>query len=166
MDKVISTALLTIAAVLAAVMVINTMIPALGRSGGSVLSASTEAADIIKTDIEIISVLTASTEIYVWVKNVGVVDIVDIDKADVFLEDVGAASFTRMTYEIGSVTNDCTASPASTDEWVYCYEDGETLWKPNDTIKVTILLTGAPSGEYKVQFATSNGVTVDKTFSV
>ena len=165
MDKVISTALLTIAAVLAAVMVINAMLPALGRSGGSVLSASTEAANIIKTDVEIISVLTVSSEVYVWVKNVGAADIKDIDKSDVFLEDVGAASFTRMTHDSGQ-DGLCNYVPSTPDEWAYCIEDGATLWKPGNTIKITILLTGAPTGQYKVQFATSNGVSVDKTFSV
>lgn len=165
MDKVITTAILSIAAVLAAVMVINAMLPALGESGSSVLSSSTAASEIIKTDTEIVVVATLSTEIYVWVKNVGSLDITEIDSMDVFLEVVGTG-FTRMTYDTTSVTNNCTASPASTNQWLYCYEDGETLWNPTYTIRVIIELGSTPSGDYKIQIVTGNGVSAEKSFSV
>ena len=99
MDKVITTALLTIAAVIASVIVVNTMVPALGRGSSSVVGSSAVSAEQIKTNVEIITVTAISTEIYVWVKNVGAVEILSIDDSDVFLKDVGAASFDRMPYE-------------------------------------------------------------------
>ena len=46
MDKVLVTTLLTMAAVVAAVMVVNTMLPALGRSTSAVLSSSTAATRV------------------------------------------------------------------------------------------------------------------------
>ena len=163
MDKVITTALLTIAAVVAAVMVVNALLPALGRSGTSVLSSSRAASDIIKTDTEIVVVATLSTEIYVWIKNVGSSNILEIDKLDVFLED--GTGLTRMTYETGSPTNDCTYLPLA-NNWAYCYEDGQTLWTPTNTIKVIINLGSAPSGDYRIQIVTGNGVAAEKSFSV
>ena len=94
MDKVIVTALLTMAGVIGAILVINTVLPALGRSGSSVLSSSSAASDIIKTDIKIIAVEATGTSVYVWVKNVGSGNVLAISRGDAFLEDVGT-SFTR-----------------------------------------------------------------------
>ena len=114
MDKVIVTALLTIASIFAAVMVVNTMLPALGRSGSSVLGSSAASAEQIKTNVEIITVTAIGTEVYVWVKNVGAVEILSIDDSDVFLEDVGAASFDRMPYEAPLPADDpCADAPAN-----------------------------------------------------
>ena len=166
MDKVVTTALLTLAAVAAGIMVINALLPALGSSGGSILSSSNAASDQIKTNVAIIAVATdvPSAEIYVWIKNVGSNNIESIDLADVFLQT--SASFNRIGYDTGSVTNDCDASPASTDQWMYCYEESEIIWKPKKTIKVTISVTSLPADEYAVQFTTNNGITAHKSFSV
>ena len=166
MDKVITTALLTMGAVLASVMVINTMLPALGRSGGPVLSSSSAASEQVKTNVVVVAVLTdvPSAEIYAWIKNVGANEIESIDLSDVFLQT--SAAFTRMTYDTTSVTNDCSASPASTGQWMFCYEGDETLWNTADTIKVTISVASLPADDYVVQFTTNNGVTAHKTFSI
>ena len=90
MDKVLVTTLLTMAAVVAAVMVVNTMLPALGRSSSAVLSSSSAAADRLKTDTEIIHVSTDTTGspelVYAWVKNVGAADILAITSSDLFFK--------------------------------------------------------------------------------
>ena len=167
MDKVITTALLTIAGVIAAVMVVNTMLPVTGRSSSSILSSSAAAANQIKTDVEIVTVTAIGNEIYVWVKNVGAADIPSIDDSDVFVEDVGT-SFDRFTFSLPEDTSpDCdTATPAPTF-WTFCKEEAWDVWKPGRTVKLTITLSGgAASGEYLVRFVTSNGVAVEKTFSV
>ncbi|MFP6891075.1 MAG: hypothetical protein VCF07_15255, partial [Nitrospinota bacterium] len=73
MDKVIVTGLLVIASVTAAVLVITTILPTISSSSQSVASAQREAADRMRTSIEIIAVSSnaAGTQIDVWVKNVG-----------------------------------------------------------------------------------------------
>ncbi len=164
MDKVITTALLTLASVLVAVMALNVLLPAIGRSSTSVLSSSAASSSAIKTDIEIITVATSSAEVHLWVKNVGAVDITGIDGSDVFLEDVGT-SFTRIAHEAGSPTNNCNYSPPA-NSWAFCYVGGETRWKPDNTIKVIIRLAAPPSGIYKVRVVTDNGVPGEKSFSV
>ena len=166
MDKVITTALLTIAAVIASVIVVNTMVPALGRGSSSVVGSSAVSAEQIKTNVEIITVTAISTEIYVWVKNVGAVEILSIDDSDVFLKDVGAASFDRMPYEAPLPADDPCADAPANGNWWYCLEEGAPSWKPGNTVQVTIERSPAPSGEYLVRFVTSNGVSVEKTFSV
>ena len=72
MDKVLTTALLTIAAVVAAVMVVNAILPAVGTGSTSVVSSSRAAADRMKTAIEIIHAThTNGNGVLFWVKNVG-----------------------------------------------------------------------------------------------
>ena len=163
MDKVVTTALLTIASLLAGVMVVNTILPALGRSGGSVLSSSTAASEIIKTEVEIISIAASSSQIVVWIKNVGAATIEEIEKSEVFVEDIGT-SFTRIAHDSGQ-TGSCTFAPSTVNEWAYCVEDGEALWKTAGTVKIVILWSGAPSGLYQLQFVTANGVRAEKAFS-
>ena len=167
MDKVIVTALLTAASVIAAVMVVNVVMPALGKSGSSVMSSSSAAAEVIKTDIEIIAVATnaADTEIYVWIKNVGASRISAIDRSDVFLERV-ATSFTRQNYEDPGATDACANAPATSGNWWYCLEDNETLWKPNTTVKITLTVGALVPDNYTIQYITSNGVKAEKDFSV
>ena len=165
MDKVITTALLTIAGVIAAVMVVNTMLPVTGRSSSSILSSSAAAANQIKTDVEIVTVTAIGSEIYVWVKNIGAADIPSIEDSDVFVEAVGT-SFTRFTVSIEDTSADCDAAGPAAGLWNYCKEEAWDVWKVGRTVKLTITLSGAASGEYLIRFVTSNGVAVEKTFSV
>ena len=155
MDKVLVTTLLTIAAVVAAVMVINTMLPALGSGGSSVLSSSGAASSQIKTNVNIIAVATETTTpaVYVWIKNVGATDVLAITKSDVFLQT--PTDYIRMDYDADSEPN----------TWLYSIAENETVWKPGNTVKVTITLTSLAEGEYVVKFTTNNGVSDEESFS-
>ena len=155
MDKVLVTTLLTMAAVVAAVMVVNTMLPALGRSTSAVLSSSTAASDRLKTDTEIIHVATdtATFKVYAWIKNTGASEITAIDSGDLFYKT--STTFDRLTYNAG----------ACTDCWSYSIED-DTVWNPGVTIKVTVHLTSLATGNYLVRFVTRNAVVAEKEFTV
>ncbi|MBM3944322.1 MAG: hypothetical protein FJ317_02395 [SAR202 cluster bacterium] len=141
MDKVLTTTLLTMAAVVAAIMVINTMIPALGQSSGSLISTTDSAASRIKTDLDIIHVATntSTNQILIFVKNVGVAEITAIDQADVFLQ-TGTASFERVSYNV-----------VPTPNWAYSILDGATAWTTGRTIQITITVASLTSGDYKVE---------------
>lgn len=154
MDKVLTTALLTIAAIVAAVMVVNAILPALGTGGGSVVSSSTAAADRIKTAIEIIHVAPPSgNEVHFWVKNVGASEIQGIENADVFVE--GSDEY-RMQFGNAAPPTDCSGS-ANDNKWFYNYEDANDSWTKSTTVRITVCVSGnAPTA---VQFTTANGVT-------
>lgn len=156
MEKVIATALLTTAAVVAAVMLINALLPSVTRGSSSIQSSSRSASSQIETDIDIIAIDYPTSTVVLWIKNVGAADVIAINNSDVFLEETGGVSFTRMTYE------DPQATP---DTWRYVLEDNETVWKPNNTIRIVITLAGAASGDYEVTFITHNGVEAKKKFS-
>ncbi len=157
MDKVLVTTLLTMAAVVAAVMVVNTMLPALGRSTSAVLSSSSAASARLKTDTEIIHVASDTSGspkiVYAWVKNVGGAEITAIDSSDLFFKT--STTFDRLSYN-ASCSSNC---------WSYTIED-DTIWRPGTTIKVTINLTTLASGDYLVRFVTHNAVSAEKEFTV
>ena len=158
MDKVLVTTLLTMAAVVAAVMVVNTMLPALGRSTSAVLSSSTAASDRLKTDTEIIHVATDTSafKVYAWVKNTGATEITAIDSGDLFYKT--SSTFDRLPYN-------ASASCPGSSCWSYTIED-DTIWSPGVTIKVTVHLTTLPTGNYLVRFVTRNAVVAEKEFTV
>ena len=153
MDKVLVTTLLTMAAVVAAVMVVNTMLPALGRSSSAVLSSSAAASNRLKTDTEIIHISTDTSSflVYAWVKNVGATDIIAITSSDLFFKT--ATTFDRLPHGSGA------------QYWEYSIED-DTVWRPGVTIKITVHLTSLAAGDYLVRFVTHNAVTADKEFTV
>lgn len=143
------------AAVVAAIMVVNTMLPALGRSTSAVLSSSTAASDRLKTNTEIIHIATDTStfKVYAWVKNVGAAEITAIDASDLFYKT--STSFDRLPYNAAACTG-C---------WSYSIED-DTIWRPGATIKVTVHLTSLAAGDYMVRFVTHNAVAAEKEFTV
>ena len=155
MDKVLTTTLLTMAAVIAAVMVINTILPALGRSSSSLLSSTGAASERIKTDVKVVHIATDSSanEVYIWVKNVGAAEVTAISDSDVFHESTSTT--TRLDYNTGS-----------NPYWNYNIEGTKTTWKPGVTIKITIFLASLPGGDYEFRLITNNGESTEKSFSV
>ena len=141
---------------MAAVMVVNTMLPALGRSTSAVLSSSTAASDRLKTDTEIIHVATdtATFKVYAWIKNTGATEIIAIDSGDLFYKT--STTFDRLTHGGSGCAAPC---------WEYTVED-DTVWSPGVTIKVTLHLTTLPTGNYLVRFVTRNAVVAEKEFTV
>ena len=145
MDKVLTTALLTIAAIVAAVMVVNAILPAVSTGSTSVVSSSRAAADRMKTAIEIIHVAETSTSTKFWVKNVGSTDIPVDENVDVFLDD------DPLEYN----SDQSTCGPK---EWYY---EGDA-WVPSETIEIVICFPN--SGPGTIHFITANGKTAKKSF--
>ena len=119
------------------------------------LSSSGAASTQLKTSIDIIAVHPTSTNVYVWIKNVGSADILAIEKSDVFLQT--PTDFIRMSYN-------------ETPGWAFAIEDGTptSTWKPGYTLKVTITLESAlqAGDDYVFKFTTNNGVSDEESFSL
>ena len=96
-----------------------------------------------------------ATDVDVWVKNVGTVDIATIDHSDVFFGEEG--NFERVTY--GGETP---------PYWGYQIEGGNSVWRPTITIKTTIHLASSLSSgtTYLVKMVIPNGISDQLTFSV
>ena len=156
MEKAISSGLLIIASVVAALALINAVIPALGKSSSALVNANAAASDRIKTDIEIVHATgdSSAKTVTVWVKNIGTITIEDITASDIFLDTPSSVS--RLSYTSGCVS-DC---------WDYALEGGATDWKNTETVKFTLTLSSLSSGVYSVRVSVFNGVSADKDFSI
>ncbi len=156
MEKAITTALLMIASIIAAMALINAVIPAANRTSGALLTANAAAADRIKTDIEIVhaSGNAATDKITVWVKNIGSQRIIPINASDVILEtpDVGVL---RLPYQSGW----------SSECWDYVVEGSGSDWENTVTVKFT-LSTSVVAGVYSVTISVFNAISATEDFSV
>ena len=156
MDKVIVTALLTIGAVTAALVVIVAMGPSIADSSQAVAESQNEAADRIRTSIEIIAVTADSggTQIDAWVKNVGVEPISPVNKTDVFVITPGTR-YDAMTYSTAPGDKTWKEDPVPSP------------WDRSDTLHIIIDLSASALtvGDHQLRVTTRNGITADMTFS-
>ena len=154
MEKVITTAMLVIASLVAALALINAVLPATGKSAGALATANSEAAKRIKTDIDVIYATgNTSGTITIWVKNVGAQVINSVKDSDIIVSKPGGVS--RLSYESG----------CSTECWDFTLEDSASAWSTTVTVKFTVT-TSVAAGSYSVSVAAPNGVTAVKDFSV
>ncbi len=171
MDKVLSTILLVVAAVVCVVLVINAVYPAITSSSGALSSVSASMNERIKSQIKIINATgeldkngnwqdTNSNgyfDVFVWVKNIGTVPVDDIKHCDVFLAgnntiwtwipyvDYAGSTFPRWSYVLGNSTE----------------------WGIANTLMIEISYNSPlPSGLYNVKVMIPNGVSDEYDFSM
>ena len=157
MDKAITSGLLIIASVIASIALINAVIPAMSKSSGALVTANAEAADRIRTDIEVIHVAskTSPDQVIVWVKNIGLNTIKPIESGDIFLTT--PTEVKRLSH----------GSSSGAEYWDYTIENG-TAWTTTVTVKMTLHLTNGTivAGGYNVIVNVYNSVNASKDFSV
>ena len=156
MGTSITTALLMIASIIAAMALINAVIPAASRTSGALLTANAAAADRIKTDIEIVHASGNATtdKITVWVKNIGSQRIIPINASDVILETPNNGDL-RLPYQSG----------CSSECWDYVVEGSGSDWENTVTVKFT-LSTSVVAGVYSVTVSVFNAISATEDFSV
>ncbi|MBN1856780.1 MAG: hypothetical protein JW846_07505 [Dehalococcoidia bacterium] len=151
MDKAITTILLLIAGIVCTVMVINTVYPAVNRSTAAMVSIAGKADERLQTQIEIIQTAPVGNDVHVWIKNIGTTQVQAIEQSDLFFGAPGAQ--TRISYGSGS------------PYWEYQIENN-TEWMPMATLKLTIHLAAAPSGNYVMKLVLPNGISDEHVFGV
>jgi len=171
MDKVLSTILLVVAAVVCVVLVINAVYPAITSSSGALSSISASMNERIKSQIKIINATgeldkngnwqdTNSNgyfDVFLWLKNIGTVPVDDIGRCDVFLAgnstiwtwipyvDYAEGSFPRWSYVLGNSTE----------------------WGIANTLMIEISYSSSlTSGPYNVKVMIPNGVSDEYDFSM
>jgi len=169
MDKTITTALLIIASVVAAVLVINAVFPAISRSSSSIAQISDRMNERIETQISIVYAtgeLDASHvwqdtdsdghfDVTVWVKNVGSARILGVDQADIFFGETGSTSRIPYVDDAGGGHPD----------WSYSLENG-TEWDNTTTLKISIHYASALTTDtYVVKVITPSGAYDELCFS-
>ena len=167
MEKVITSMLLMIAAIVASVVVINSVLPSVQRTGTDITAASDVVGDRLRTDVRIIEATgtAGSDTVYVWVKNTGASNIPSIDKTDVFFGET--TNFERVGYDDQPTCPTPNPGPRVQPCWQYGIENG-ARWEPTDTVRLTIYLDYnlTAATEYVVSIVLPNGVATKVTFSV
>jgi flagellar protein FlaG len=171
MDKVLSTILLVVAAVVCVVLVINAVYPAITSSSGALSSISASMNERIKTQVKIIHAtgeLNSSGnwvdtnsdgdfDVLVWIKNIGTEPVDDIGRCDVFLSGSNTI-WTWIPY--------VDYAAGSYPRWSYVIENG-TEWATATTLMIKIHYSSPlTSGQYNIKVMAPNGVSDEYDFSM
>ena len=150
----ITAAILTIAAIIAAVAVSSTIIPELGKTSSAIVVSNSTAVERIRSGLDIVYVTgdTATNQVLIWINNTGTTTLEDVEGADLILDKPSGAD--RIPHGSG------------TEYWTYVFEDGEASWTPTTTVKITINLTSLAAGFYKTKIGMPNGASASSEFSV
>ncbi len=147
--------MLIVGSVVAAFAVFNGVYPAVERSTQAVSSAADAVNERMTSQVEIIQVSAAGTNVDAWIKNVGSTRIGGVEASDVFFGLDGGVA--RVAYGTEG-------SPVP--YWSYQLEGGNTQWGQAVTNRVTIHLASAPTaGAYQLKFVIPNGIFDETVFS-
>lgn len=158
--------LLTIAAIVGVVSVVNVVLPAINRAGNALVSSADVADDRLSSRVEIIHATgqDTATEAEVWAKNTGASRLTALTKIDVFF---GPSTNYERIPSGGTIEADppvaCTPTPC------FKYEiENDTNWDPTATLHIVIFLTDAlaAGNTYYVKVVASNGVEDAKFFTL
>jgi hypothetical protein len=159
--------LLMIAAIVATVVVINSVLPSIQRTSSDIVAASDFVGNRLRSDVKIIETVGADGEdrVLVWAKNVGAADILALDRLDVFFGETG--NFERVTYDPSNNCPNPLPPPRTEPCWQYEIE-GDTRWRPYVTVRIEIYLDYnlAAGNDYVITVVLPNGVSTSKVFSL
>jgi hypothetical protein len=158
LDKILVTIFLTIAGVVTAVLLFNTIYPAVIESGTAMTGMEGRIDERLKSQIEIIHATGKSTnsDVSAWVKNIGSLRISAIERCDIFFGLEG--DFARIPY----------GSDEDPPYWEYALEGDDTEWDSSATLKILIRYGGSfpPAGRYFLKVVLPNGVSDEYYFSI
>ena len=167
MDKVITSMLLIISAVVATVVVVNSVLPAIQRTSSDIVAASDVLGRRLRSDVKIIetSGVAGDDFVQIWAKNVGASDIPSLDKIDVFFGE--ANGFERITYDAEPTCPNPSPPPRTENCWQYSVEN-DTEWTPYSTLRITVYLTyDLQAGtEYVSTIVLPNGLSASRVFTL
>jgi flagellar protein FlaG len=163
-DEAISTAILTVATIIAALVLVNAMYPALYSASGSILSMNDRSSDRLRTEMTVLTEWCPAGRpddigLQVWVKNTGsrAISAADMAEADAFLY-TGNGSGTRLPRS------------APPDSWSYTIlsGNGDATWDPAETIMITVHYDtpgGLSPGTLRFRLVLPNGVYAEDEFA-
>jgi flagellar protein FlaG len=152
---IISEGIILVASIIIAAGFSATVLNQMGVFKSTLISAGAAEKEIALTRIKIIyATNSTSSDVKIWVKNIGSNPVVGLDKVDVF--------FGKLNY-VERIPYDEVSAPS----WVYANGTG-TQWQSKQTLEINVS-SDSPlesSVTYIVRVATPNGVSDDYIFSV
>lgn len=162
MDKTITTALLIIISMITALMLFNTVYPAVMSGGDAIARMSYRAEERLNTQIKIIHAASeldndgvwhdtntnGHFETFIWIKNIGNTRIVAVESLDLFFGPEGNS---------GRILSQAAAA-GSYPYWTWTLENSAE-WSPTTTLRIAIHYANVPeSGRYYAKAYTASGV--------
>ncbi|MGQ9571945.1 MAG: hypothetical protein ACUVV3_01980 [Dehalococcoidia bacterium] len=167
MDKVITSMLLIIAAIVSTVVVVNSVLPAIQRTSSDIVAASDVVGRRLRSDVKIIETVGVAGEdsVQIWAKNVGSSNIPSLDKIDVFFGET--TDFERISYDPEDTCPNPSPPPRTENCWQYTLENDDN-WAPYATLRITIYLTYnlETDKDYVSTIVLPNGLSASKVFSL
>ncbi len=152
---IISEGIILVASIIIAAGFSATVLNQMGVFKSTLIAAGAAEKEIALTRIKVIyATNSSSSDVKIWVKNIGLNPVAGLDRVDVF--------FGRLNY-LERIPYDEVAAPT----WVYANGTG-TQWQSKETIEIDVtsdntLETGVT---YVVRVATPNGISDDYIFSI
>ena len=167
MDKVITSMLLIIAAIVATVVVINAVLPSIQRTSSDIAAASDIVGRRLRSDVRIVETAGVVGEdfVQIWAKNVGASNIPALEKIDVFFGET--TDFERIGYDAEDTCPNPSPPPRTENCWQYVLEN-DTKWAPFATLRITVYLTyNLETGkDYVSTIVLPNGIIASKVFTL
>ena len=167
MDKVITSMLLIISAVVATVVVVNSVLPAIQRTSSDIVAASDVLGRRLRSDVKIIetSGVAGDDFVQVWAKNVGASNIPSLTKIDVFFGETDG--FERIAYDPEDTCPNPSPPPRTENCWQFALEN-DTEWTPYATLRITVYLTyDLEAGtDYVSTIVLPNGLSASRVFTL
>jgi archaellum component FlaG (FlaF/FlaG flagellin family) len=138
MDRVIVTGLLIIAGVITAVILLGVLSTSVGDTAQTIKTTGKQADAQTKSGITILQVLAHGngTQLDIWVKNTGSIQIQPLEKVDVFLMDIEGSWGDYITYLPG-------VPIGGENTWRVLSQVG-LKWNPGDTFQLRASLPANP----------------------
>jgi hypothetical protein len=159
--------LLIISAVVATVVVVNSVLPAIQRTSSDIVAASDVLGRRLRSDVKIIetSGVAGDDFVQVWAKNVGASEIPSLTKIDVFFGETDG--FERIAYDPEATCPDPSPPPRTENCWQFALEN-DTEWTPYATLRITVYLTyDLEAGtDYVSTIVLPNGLSASRVFTL
>ncbi len=156
-----SEAILIIASVVIATSIAGVVMSQVGVFESTFTATSESQKDMMLTKVKIVyATNTTDNNVSIWVKNIGINPITDVDKLDVYYGEIDQVL--NMVYTEGCIAADTCID----EEWDYDNKP-VPLWQIMDTFSLNITDFDLQKDvTYVVSITTSNGVTDEHIFSL
>ncbi len=155
--SVLSEGILIIASVILASVIAGIIMHQVGVFESSFTATSEGQKKMMLTKIKIVyATNTTDSHVNVWVKNIGVNPILDVNKTDVYFGEINAVTniFHNTTFQ-------------AEDTWMYDQPLPQPAWQIGETHSINITDSNIQRGvTYLVSVSTPNGVTDEHIFSL
>ena len=138
MDRVIVTGLLIIAGVITAVILLGVLSTSVEETAGTIKTTGKQADAQTKSGITILQVLPNGngTQLDIWIKNTGSIQIQPLEEVDVFLMDIEGSWGDYITYLPGG--------PIGGENTWRVLSNVGLKWNPGDTFQLRVSLPVNP----------------------